>query len=123
MFSQSAGVVAGIISGLFYVLAFWILGLPFNLALFYAVLGGFTTGWIIAGWTSPDASTPENKSIDPPELSQNNAQSMSPRQLFKLWQRERYQRTPSFFVWKNPRSNRQMRRLEKLEAERKKKQS
>jgi hypothetical protein len=122
MFSKSAGVVAGILSCLFLFLAFWGLGLPFTLSLCYGILGGVANSWIIAGWTSKDESTSAKERLEPAEPVQKDGKLLSPREVFKLWQRERYERHPSAFFWKNPRSNRLLRRLEREAAERKRKE-
>ncbi|GET42860.1 hypothetical protein [Microseira wollei] len=122
MLSKSAAVIAGVISGLFLFLAFWLLGLPFPLSLCYGILGGVANSWIIAGWTSQDESKPAKEPLEPAEPAQKDGKPLSPRELFKLWQRERYERRPSAFFWKNARSNRLLRRLEREAAERKKKE-
>ncbi|MFB2976626.1 hypothetical protein [Microseira sp. BLCC-F43] len=122
MLSKSAGVIAGVISGLFLFLAFWVLGLPFTLSLCYGILGGVANSWIIAGWTSQDESKPGKEPLEPAEPAQKDGKPLSPRELFKLWQRERYERRPSAFFWKNARSNRLLRRLEREAAQRKKKE-
>lgn len=122
MFSKSAGVIAGIITGLFLFLAFWVLGLPFTLSLCYGILGGVANGWIISGWTTSDQSKSAKETLEPAEPAKKDGKPLSPRELFKLWQRERYARRPSAFFWKNARSNRLLRRLEKEAAERKRKE-
>ena len=122
MLSKSAGVIAGVLSGLFLFLAFWVLGLRWELSLCYGILGGVVNGWIISGWTTPDESKPAKEPLEPAEPVQKDGKLLSPRQLFKLWQRERYARRPSAFFWKNARSNRLLRRLEREAAARKKKE-
>lgn len=122
MFSKSAGVVAGIISGLFLFLAFWVVGLPFLLSLCYGILGGVANSWIISGWTAPDESKATKEPLEPAQPAQKDGKLLSPRELFKLWQKERYERRGSAFFWKNARSNRLLKRLEKEAAERKRKE-
>ncbi len=122
MLSKSAGVIAGVLSGLFLFLAFWVLGFPFILSLCYGILGGVLNSWIVTGWTTPDESKSGKETLEPAQPAQQNGKPLSPRELFKLWQSERYQRRPSAFFWKNPRSNRQLRRMEREAAERKRKE-
>lgn len=122
MLSKSAGAIAGVITGLFLFLAFWVLGIPFTLALFYGIVGGVANGWIFAGWTTPDESKPVKEPIEPEAPPTKDGQPLSPRQLFKLWQKQRYERRNSSFFWKNARSNRLLRRLEREAAERKRKE-
>ena len=122
MLAKSAGVIAGVLSGLFLFLAFWVLGLRWELSLCYGILGGVANSWIISGWTSQDESKSGKEALEPAQPAQKDGKPLNPRELFKLWQKERYERRPSALFWKNARSNRLLRRLEKEAAERKRKE-
>jgi hypothetical protein len=102
---------------------FWLdwlqVGQPFNLSLLFGVVGGFANGWIVTGWTSADESKSKESAPEPAAKPQDAGKSLSPRELFKQWQKERYERRPSVFFWKNPR----LTRPQKREMERMRKQN
>jgi hypothetical protein len=119
MLSKSVGVLVGLATGLFFFLGFWVLGQPFNLSLLFGVVGGFANGWIVTGWTSADESKPEESAPEQPAAKPQDAgKQLSGRELFKQWQKERYERRPSLFFWKNPRLTRpQKREMERRRRE------
>jgi hypothetical protein len=124
MLSKSVGVLVGLATGLFFFLGFWVFGQPFNLSLLFGVVGGFANAWIVTGWTSADESKSKESAPEPAAKLQDTGKQLSPRELFKQWQKERYERRPSLFFWKNPRLTRPQKRemerrrkeLEKLKA-------
>ena len=117
MLSKSVGVLVGLVTGLFFFLGFWVLGQPFNLSLLFGVVGGLANGWIVTGWTSADGSKPKESASAPAPQAKDTGKLLSPRELFKQWQKERYERRPSVFPWKNPR----LTRPQKREMERRRK--
>lgn len=115
MLSKSVGVLVGLATGLFFFLGFWVLGQPFNLSLLFGVVGGFANAWVVTGWTSADGSKPKESAPEPAAKTQDAGKLLSPRELFKQWQKERYERRPSVFFWKNPRLTRpQKREMERM---------
>jgi hypothetical protein len=120
--SKSAGITAGIVTGILFFLGFLVLGLSLNLSLIYGLVGGFANGWIFANWTSPDATkgATQPTALELPTQGKDN-KPLSPRELFRQWQKSRYERQPSLFFWKNPRLTRPLKReLERQRKEREK---